>query len=312
MKVILYYRYGALRELRLAEIRAPGAPEGRVLVRVTHAALNPKDVVVRRGKFRIVSGRRFPKQCGADLAGVVVESRSPRFSEGERVFGFLDEWTFQRGTLAEVVACRARELAPIPDGVSNADAAGIALAGSTALQALRDVARVRPGARVLVNGASGGVGTAAIQIARLLRCEVHSVSSAANESLCSDLGAHQAWSYPENGWTRRGPFDVIFDVFGNLAFADVRRHLQRNGRFVSTVPTPARLMRNWTSRASSQEERLVIVRPRRDDLTLLATWIAAGSLRTVIDSRFALSSFGEAFARLESKRARGKIIVDVA
>jgi NADPH:quinone reductase-like Zn-dependent oxidoreductase len=312
MKAIVYDHYGKASPLRLAEIPEPEVRSGEVVVRVTKAALNPKDIVVRRGKFRAVTGNRFPKQCGLDLAGVVVRSRSSRFAAGQRVFGCLDEWTFRRGTLAERVTCRDTEIAFLPDGVPDEAGAGIALAGLTALQALRDDAKLGASQRVLINGASGGVGTAALQIARLLGAEVHSVSSEANRALCTSLGAQHTWTYPEHDWQAAPAFDVIFDVFGNLTFAAARAHLTPRGRFVSTVPTLARMVRNWTSRVSAQQERLVIIKSHREDLDVLARWLAQGALRTVIDSRFSIVSLAAAFSRLESKRARGKIIVEVA
>lgn len=312
MQAIIYRRYGSSDVLELADISPPQPRRDEVLVRVACAALNPKDALFRRGKFGAISGRRFPKRCGLDLAGVVVESRANAFTPGQRVFGFFDEWTFQRGSLAELVACRERELAPIPEGVTDASAAGIALAGSTALQALRDSAGLRPGDRLLVHGASGGVGTAAIQIGRLLGAEVHSVSSAANTALCSELGAHRAWTYPEHGWKGDAPFGVIFDVFGTLDFREARAHLTPRGRFVSTVPSPKRLLRELVARVVGGRERLVIVKPTRPDLTQLGDWITRGDLRTVIDSTHPLTGVKDAFARLESKRARGKIIVEVS
>ena len=312
MKAINYDRYGAADVLRLAEVREPSVRRRDVLVRVTRSALNPKDALIRKGKFRLLSGGRFPKQCGVDVSGVVVESRSPHFAIGERVFGCLGEWKLRRGTLAELVVCRDSELALTPPGVADEAAAGIALAGLTALQALRDIVRLQPRQRVLVNGGSGGVGCAAIQIARLLGGEVHSVSSAANVRLCEELGADRAWTYPEHAWKESAPFDSIFDVFGNLDFRTARRHLGQRGSFVSTVPNVRRLVRDWTSRASAQEERLVVVRPVRRDLELLGAWLADGSLRTIIDSRHSLEAIRGAFDRLESRRARGKIVIEVS
>lgn len=312
MKAVVYDRYGPPEVLRVADVPVPEPGRGEVLVRVTRAALNPKDALTRKGRFRALSGQRFPKRCGMDLAGVVVESRSPRLPVGQRVFGFLAEVRYLRGSLAELVACKDWELSSIPDGVTDEDAASTALVGLTALQAYRDKARLRPGARLLVNGASGGVGTIAVQIGRLLGAEVHTVSSPANEALCEELGAHRTWSYPEHGWKREPPFDVVFDVFGNLAFREVRAHLAPRGRYVSTVPSLRRFAREVTSRLSGRQERLIVVRPRPRDFATLAEWLAAGKLRAIIDSRYTLDGIHEAFARLESKRARGKIVVEVA
>lgn len=315
MRALTYDRYGSLDELHLAEVPRPTATRGQVLVRVRRAALNPKDAIFRRGRFRLLSRGPFPRRCGCDVAGVVEESHVPRLTPGQRVFGCLDEFRFRRGTLADFVVCAADELAETPASVDDDAAAGIALTGLTALQALRDIARVGPGDRVLLNGASGGVGTAAIQLAKHLGAEVHTVSSETNQGLCRELGADMTWSSSSpspSAWRTAEPFALIFDIFGNLVFADVAPALTRNGRFISTVPSPRRLVRDLLTRASSRQERLVVVRPRTADLVTLGALIARGSLRTVIDGRYKLEQFREAFLRLESKRSRGKIIIEVA
>ncbi len=313
MRALVYQRYGPASELSLGDVPEPATlGRGEVRVQVRRASLNPKDALFRKGRFRLLSGRRFPKQCGLDVAGVVVESRSGHFHPGARVFGCLDEWTFSRGTLAERVVCDEGELAPLPEGLDDDSAVGMALVGLTALQALRDVARLASGQRVLVNGASGGVGTAAVQLARLLGAEVHTLSSEANRALCAELGAHATWAYSGDAWRQAGPFDVMFDVFGNLKFKDVAALLTPRGRFVSTVPSASRLVFDVVSRLRARQQRLVTVRPRTDDLARLAAWTVEGRLRTVIDSRFPLGEVQAAFARLESKRARGKIIVEIA
>ena len=311
MKAVVYDRYGPPEVLRIADVADPKPKAGGVLVRVTRAALNPKDALTRRGRFRQLSGRRFPKRIGMDFAGVVLESRSPRFTTGQRVFGFIAEVRYSRGTLAEKVACRPNELAAIPDDVSDEEAAASALVGLTVLQAYRDKARLEPGQRVLVNGGSGGVGTFAIQIGRLLGAIVHTVSSETNRAFCTELGAHQTWSYPEHGWKDEPRFDVIFDVFGNLVFSDVKQHLAPHGRFVSTVPSPKRFLREVTSRFASQQERLIVVRPRTADFETIAEWLAAKKLRVVIDARCSLDELKPAFERLESKRTRGKIVIEL-
>jgi len=212
---------GGIDRLKLREVPAPAAPRGRhVQVRVVRAALNPKDALFRKGRFRLLSGERFPKWCGLDAAGEVSASNSRRLRVGDRVFGALNEWTLARGTLAEYVVAGEDEVALLPGGVSFDEGAAIALTGLTALQALRDVARIPPGAEVLINGASGGVGTAAIQIARLLGARATSVSSAGNLGLCADFGAAATLDYPRGDFLESGSrYDCVFDVFGNLSFA---------------------------------------------------------------------------------------------
>ena len=313
MRAVFYDAYGPIEQLQLGDLPDPRPRDGELVVRVTRAALNPKDALFRKGRFRVVSGRRFPKRCGLDFAGVVEQSRSPHFQADQRVFGMLDEWSFRRGSLAERVVCRDIEAAQLPDGVSDEAGAGAALVGLTALQALRDIGKLAPGKRVLIHGASGGVGTFAIQIARLLGAEVHTTSSERNFELCRGLGASQTWDYATPALAESRPqYDVIFDVFGNLAFSKVRTWIARRGMLINTVPSPGRLVRDLVSRFASVQRRLVIVRPRRADLEQLAAWLATGQLTTVIDSRFPLARVHDAFRVLESKHARGKIVVEIA
>jgi NADPH:quinone reductase-like Zn-dependent oxidoreductase len=230
----------------------------------------------------------------------------------DAVFGALSEWRYARGTLAEFVAPRATEVARIPAGVAAADAVAVALVGLTALQALRDVAHVGRGTSVLINAASGGVGTVAVQIARILDTRVTTVSSAATTALCRSLGADETLDYTRLDEALGGArFDVVLDLFGNLRFTRARAGLRRHGVFVSAVPTARRLVRELVTRFSLQQERLVIVKPNHADLTQLGAWLADGQLRAVIDSRFALSDYAAAFEKLESKHTHGKIVIDL-
>jgi alcohol dehydrogenase len=166
---------------------------------------------------------------------------------------------------------------------------------------------------VLVHGASGGVGTVAIQIARLLGMEVDATSSARNLALCRDLGAARAWDYASGALAQANPhFDVVFDVFGNLRFDEARSWLAPRGVFVSTIATPGRVARDLLLRFRPIRERFVAVRGRRPDLEQIGAWVKSGELRAVIDSVFPADRVHDAFRLLESKRARGKIVVEVS
>ena len=310
-----YSSYGGLDRLELREdVPEPGRERGRVVVRVQRAALNPKDALYRKGKFRIVSGRRFPKFTGLDFAGEVAFDGTGEFRVGDRVFGTLDEWTFARGTLAELVSVRPHEVARLPDEVDLESGAAIALCGLTALQALRDRARLRHAAAVLIHGASGGLGTSAIQVARLLGAGVvASTSSARNLELCAGLGATATFDYAKDDFlsSRREGYDCIFDAYGTLTLARVRSALSPNGVFVSAIPRPLRLAKSVIGRFVALRERMVIVKPGRDDLDRLGGWLASGELRPVVDSRFPLARWRDAFAVLESRHARGKVVIEI-
>ena len=311
MRAVTYDAYGAIDRLELREVPEPTPRQHEIVVSVRCAALNPKDAIFRRGRFATISGRRFPKFCGLDFAGSVVASRSPYFSVGQRVFGALNEWRFLRGTLAERVCVRDREAALLPPGVAEDAGAASALTGLTALQALRDIGRVKPGARVLIHGASGGVGTAAIQIARTLGADVVTTSSARNLALCRQLGASQARDYADNPFASLPKIDVAFDAFGNVSRRDIATVLASGGVYISTIPTLTRLVRDRMTRWRRIQERLIVVSPCRTDLEMIGSWLQSGTLNSVIDSRHPLSNFRDAFRVLESKRARGKIVIEL-
>ena len=312
MKAVEYDRYGSATELALRDVPRPIPGPGELLVRVRAAALNPKDVIVRSGKFRLLSGRGFPKRVGFDWSGEIAELGAgvTGVTIGAAYYGMLDG--YQGGACAEYVTVRPADCSPKPSRLDHALAATAPLAASTALQALRDVARLEPGMRVLVNGASGGVGVFAIQIARLLGATVTSTSGAANLELCRKLGAEMALDYrasdPLTGAER---FDVVFDVFGNRTLRDARRVLTERGVFVKTVPKARDLFDVIRTRFSRSRAHLVVVRPRARDLELIARWLDEGKVIPVVDKVYPLDRIRDAETHVETKHTRGKVVVTI-
>lgn len=317
MRKVLYDRYGGPEVLALRDVPAPTPRRGEVRVRVMAAALNAKDVLVRRGKMRHLVGWRLPRGVGYDWAGVVdaVGPATEGARVGERLFGMLQDHL--GGACAEQCIVRVDQCAPMPAGLSFEEGAAVPLAAQTALQALRDVARVGSGARVLIHGASGGVGTFAVQVAKALGAHVTTTSSAANLALCRELGADVTLDYagepiPGAGLARlaEGPaFDALFDVFGNVRFTDARAALQPHGTFVSTVPAPHVLAAVLRTVFARRRARLVVVRSRRADLQQLGRWVEEGRLRPVVDRVFDWTEIAAAQAYIETKRARGKVVL---
>ena len=314
MRALVYDAYGGLDRLLFRDLAVPACGRDQVLVRVRAAALNPKDSFVRKGRFRMISGRTFPKYVGADFAGEVaaVGADVRGLAPGDRVFGMLEEWTYRRGTLAEYVAPRAREVALMPHALSFEDGAALPLVSLTALQALRDVARLREGDAVCIHGASGGVGTAAIQLAVALGAIVTTTSSAANRELCRSLGATETLDYATAApFSVAQRFRVVLDAFGNLSFDGVERALRPDGIYVTTVPS-LRIVRDWLRTLFSwPRARLVVVRARRADLDALTSFVDEEQLRPVVDRVVSFDQAIEGLRHLETKRARGKIVVKV-
>ncbi len=312
MKAALFDRYGGSDVLRIGDVPMPRLRAGEALVRVRAAALNPKDVLVRMGKLPfLVGGVGFPRRVGFDWAGEVVAlgAPDPRARVGEALYGMIQ--SSRAGACATFASVRLGECAPKPASLDFEQAAAIPLAAQTALQALRDLARTKAGDRVLVNGASGGVGVFAIQLARDLGARVTTTSSASNLALCEELGAAVALDYAKDDALRAGPYDVIFDVFGNRPFAQARRALAPRGTYVSTVLRGHVLAAHARTLVSAQRARLVLVRSRRRDLDHLAELVAAGRLRPIVDRTFDLADIRAAEDRVGTKHARGKVVVRV-
>jgi NADPH:quinone reductase-like Zn-dependent oxidoreductase len=269
-------------------------------------------VLLRSGKFRLVTGFWFPKRVGFDWAGEIAEVGAgvPGISKGAAFYGMLGG--YRGGACAEYLVVRPGDCVPKPASLGFEHAAAVPLAASTALQALRDVAGLGRGMRVLVNGASGGVGSFAVQIARVLGAHVTTTSSAGNLELCRRLGADVALDYavadPLAGPDR---FEAVFDVFGNRCFREARRALGPRGVYVTTVPKPRVIAdATWTLLARPRA-RLVAVRPRSADLRLVAALVDEGRLVPVVEQVFPLEQIVRAEEQVGSKHTRGKVVVRI-
>lgn len=311
MKAVLIHRFGPPDVMAFGELPLPSVGNDDVLIRLSAAGVNPKDVLVRKGKFRWFTGRRFPMQMGYDFSGVVVKRGKyiRHLNLGDYVFGMVNGW--RGGTYAEYVRAKADECAAVPPRLKPDEAASLPLAGQTALQALRDIGRIRPGHRLIINGASGGVGTLAIQLAKILGATVTAVSSDRNQRLCTSLGADRVFDYAETDLASLSDeFDIFFDVFGNQSFGRVRHLLAPDGVYITTVPGGRILWdRSWTRFFSSRKAHLVVVVSRAEDIAYLGELVDYGQLRPVVDRRYALTDAADAHVYIETKRARGKVIL---
>lgn len=311
MRAAVIDAYGRSEVVRIAEVPVPVPAAGEILVQVAAAALNPKDVMVTRGKFRWATGRRFPQRLGYDWSGTVagVGPGVTGLEPGAPMYGMVQSW--RAGAVAEYVTAAVDECSVAPTAVGLIEAAAIPLASLTALQALRDCAGLRAGQRVLINGGSGGVGTFAIQIARAMGAHVTSVSSGANTQLCRSLGADETWDYTEVDPLAVGvPFDVIFDVFGNRSFGEAAGSLTPRGVYVQTIPS-ARIIADVarTRLSRGRRAKLVVVHSRAEDLRSITGWIDSGVVVPVIDRVLPLDEVRQGLDHLGTRRARGKIVL---
>jgi len=277
-----------------------------VRVRVHAAALNPKDVLLRKGKMRWLPAGSLPRIPGYDFAGTLLDA-APGLPAGAEVFGMLQRNS--GGAYAEILSAPPGELAALPTSLSMAEAASLPLAGQTALQALRDELGVTPGQRVLLNGASGGVGTLAVQIAKALGTRVVAVCSARNGERVTELGADRVIDYTSEDPAAERGLDHVFDIYGNLPWPRAKAMLRPGGRYCTTVPGPGAVARGALRRVGLHRAALVVVRSRRADLEQLSRWITSGQLRPVVDRTMPWTEAYAAHEYLETRRARGKVVL---
>src|SRR5438876_10002043 len=335
MKAIVYHSYGPPDVLKCEEIEKPTAGDNEVLIKVRAAAVNPLDLLFRGTSYmvRIMTGLRKPKETriGHDVAGQVeaVGRNVTQFKPGDAVFGTC------KGAFAEYACAPESALVVKPDNVTFEQAASVPIAALTALQGLRlgglglrglglgglgDKGHIQPRQKVLINGASGGVGTFAVQIAKSFGADVTGVCSTRNVDMVRSIGADQVIDYTQEDFTKSGQsyderYDLILDCVGNHSLFAHRRALNPNG--VCVVAGAKGLWDFLTraltapvlSRSVSQKFVIFIAKLNKEDLTIMRELMATGKVTPVIDRRYSLSEVPEAIRYLEKRHARGKVVI---
>jgi NADPH:quinone reductase-like Zn-dependent oxidoreductase len=325
MKAIVQGAYGAAEVLELLEIEKPEIGASEVLIRVRAAGVNPADWAIMGGLpyiARPIYGLGKPKNGvrGTDVAGEVeaVGASVTRFRPGDDVFGWCGHLG---GAFAEYASVSEDALTLKPAKLTFEQAAAVPMAGTVALQALRDHGKVQAGQKVLVNGASGGIGTFAVQIAKLLGADVTGVCSTKNVELVRSIGADHVIDYTKEDFTRTGQrYDFILDNVANRSLSDLRRALTPKGTLVPNgggfdhrwVASGGRLIRAKVSFAFvSQSLQTFIVSPNQENLVVLRQFIEAGQVTPVIDRTYPLSETPQAISYVGEGHARGKVVITV-
>ena len=322
MKAIVYCDFGGPEVLKLADIAKPVPNDDQVLIKVRAVSVNPYDWHFMRGEpyvMRMGTGLRKPKstRLGVDFSGTVdaVGKNITQFKPGDEVFGG------RTGAFAEYVVISEKNLIPMPENVTFEQAGAVQIAGLTALQGLRDHGKLKSGERVLINGASGGVGTFAVQIGKTLGAHVTGVCSTRNVDLVRSLGADHVVDYTKEDYTKGGErYDLILDMVGNHGLLANRRALTPTGRYVMVGGSKGR----WIAPLDTiiralvlkpfvkQELGFMMSEIDRGDLLLLRDLMEQGKVTPAIDRRYnGLAEVPQAIAYLEEGRARGKVVVAI-
>jgi NADPH:quinone reductase-like Zn-dependent oxidoreductase len=319
MRAVLARRYGSPDVLTFEDVEKPSPAEDQVLIRMCAASVNPRDYYVFAGLYlmRAFFGMRAPKEprIGADLAGVVeaVGKNVTAFKRGDKVFGTA------AGALAEYVCASQTKVALMPANVTFEQAAAIPIAGLTALQGLRDKAEVKAGQSVVINGASGGVGTFAVQIAKSFGAKVTGVCSTSKLNLLCSIGADQVIDYTRDDFTSKArQYDLIFDCVGNVSISACRRALTPQGMYVGVGarpggpllgPLPRLIKVLVASRLGSPKVALFMARVKQADLNLLRELIESGKITPVVDRCFPFEKTADALTYLHEGHPGGKVVV---
>ena len=310
-------RFGELSELTARDLPVPEPKPSQLLVRVKAAALNPADlkVLAHKDGGSFLHASKFPLIPGFDFSGVVerVGTSPGGHAVDDEIFGFLPYARSTRGgTLAEYVVVDATAVGRKPRSVSHEHAAAAATAGATALQVIRDLGRFAGKGTVLINGASGGVGSYAVQIAKLLGARVVATASAPKLDHVRGLGADRAVDYKTTKLADLGErFSVIFDAAATSSYGECAPLLEPGGTYVTTLPSLGLVLGLARAALSSRRCKMVVAKPIARDLDQLATWLDEGKLVPAVDHVYPFAELHAAFERLKSGDARGKIAVTI-
>ena len=319
MRAVVFERYGPPENLSLREVEKPHPRNDEILIKVRAAAVNPLDWHGLRGRpllaRLLVGGFLKPGHqiLGSDVAGTVesVGADVTRFAQGDDIFGM----TSKHGAFAEyVVFSESSVIATKPSSLNFDEASAVPTAAMMALMGLRDQAKIKAGDKVLINGASGGIGTFAVQIAKAMGAEVTGVCSTRNLELVRSLGADRVIDYMQADFTQENVrYDVVFDVVAKRTFAECQRALAPTGAYVTTRFSFRLVFHSlWVRMTSGRRLKPMLQPPRCQDLVFLRDSIESRGVRPVIDKRFPLAEVPDAIACVGRGHARGKVVIEIA
>jgi NADPH:quinone reductase-like Zn-dependent oxidoreductase len=312
MKAAVLESYGPADTFKIKNINDPKISDGQILVRNRSTSVNPVDTIVRSGKFRIMSGLFGEHVIGSDFCGEVVLSKSLLFKKGDEVYGF--NRAIKGGAYAELVVVNAQEAAIKPNILSYTEAASLPLVATTAWQGLVKLGKLRKGQNILINGCTGGVGSAAVQIAKTFNATITGVCNGKYADYAMALGCDKVIDYKQEKIPTDIQYDLVFDCAGKLTISDVKRSLKKGGMFVTTkgnLDSAGGMFRTALDLLFNSHMKFVVLKPSGTDLAHLRELIEQGKLKPHVHQVFPLEQISVAHKMVENESFPGKIAVEI-
>lgn len=309
MKAAIINQYGPASELHVADVPKPAPDTHEVLIRVHATCVNPFETKQRAGDMKLMMSGDFPKILGADVAGVIeaVGLLVGDFQVGDRVMASLG---MGGGAYAEYAVTKDINAVKLPDSIPFEQAAAMPVAAGTALQGMRDKGHLRPMDRVLINGAAGGVGTYAVQLAKIMGATVTAVCGPDSVDLVKQLGADQVINYKETDFTKEAEkYEVVFDAVGKSSLDECRNILTAEGTYVTTHPSVKGILEKVTTLFARQTSESFFFNFTQTDMNWLLKYVADGRLKSVIQHTYKLEELAQAHAESETGHVQGKLVV---
>lgn len=309
MKKVIYHKFGGVDVMNMEEVAIPVPDAGKMLIKVKAVSVNPLDWKIREGSMKLMSGSKFPKGTGIDFSGIVESAGSAvkRFKKGDPVFGLLN--VFEGGALAEYVIASEEEIVLKPANISFEQAAALPVTGSAAIQLFEQLAVIHPGSEVLINGAGGGIGMFALQLAKKKGAITTAVANADALLQLKDLGSDLVVDYKKNNILRsEKKFDVVIDLSGKMPFQAAKQIMQPASVYIHTSPALKEILESRLHNIFSKKKyKVLLLQPSSAVLTKLAA-LAANGLQIVIGKTYALADFRNA---LQPGGHQGKTVIVV-
>jgi NADPH:quinone reductase-like Zn-dependent oxidoreductase len=310
MKKVIYKQFGNESVLEIADQVVPTPQKDQLLVRVKAVSINPLDWKVYGGEMKLMSGSKFPKAVGIDFSGIVegVGNTVTRFQVGDEVVGLVD--VFKGGALADYVLVKETDLAAKPANISFEEAAALPVTGLSALQIIDELAAIRKGQNVLINGAAGGIGIFAVQIAKKRGATVTAVVSTNATALTAEWGADKVIDYTKQDILQLDQrFDTVIDLSMKLSFYAAKKLMKKKAMFITTLPSPVVLLRSFINNLfRGKKLKVLIMKPTAERLNTL-TGLAAKDLQIVVSKTYSINEFRNAYSEASKGRIIGKSVI---